>query len=146
MKQFEEKMAAFKKDPKSADGYYYLFSCKALKEWKEFIDYQNIMANKKPNIYISRKPQKVNEDLISDDKGYLPYPEKFHPCSIVCKPDLEEGKDYILLNQDLWDFFQLKYSSTEIKRKGIVNEKGQAELVKDMHTVSFVLRIRYNII
>lgn len=139
-------MEQFKKEPTSIDGYYYLLSCKALRDWKEYLDYSNIIADKKPNIHISCKPQKVNEDLLSADKLYLPFPEKTHPCGVVLKPDLVEAQDYIIVNQSVWSFFSGKYKGTEIKRKGIVNESGQVTLIPEMYVVSFLfLKISNNI-
>ena len=128
-------MERFKKEPRSVDGFYYLLSTRAINSWKEFLDYPNIVADKKPNISLSRKPQKVNEDLKSIDKIYLDYPEKQHPCAVICKPDVVDKKDYIIVNHELWKFFNKKYPGIEIKRKGAVSETGQVTLVKDMHVV-----------
>jgi len=135
-------MEEFKKNPETPDGYYYFLSNKALKEWKEYLDYPNIIAEKKPNISISRKPAKVNEDLVSVDKLYLQYQEKQNPCAIVLKPDLVEGQDYILVDKSVWEYFSSKFPGTEIRRKGIVEVEGEGEnikkkivLVKDMHVV-----------
>jgi len=129
-------MDQFKKEPTSIDGYYYLLSCKAMKDWKEYLDYSNIIADKKPTIHISCKPQKVNEDLLSAEKIYLPYPEKEHPCGVVLKPDLVEGQDYMIINESVWNFFSKKYPGTEVKRKGIVDENGKITLVPEMHVVT----------
>ena len=142
VKQFEEKMDDFKKNPESVDGNYYLLSNKALKEWKEYLDYPNIIAEKRPNISISRKPAKVNEDLVSTDKLFLQYPEKQQTCAVVLKPNLVDGQDYVIVNKNVWDYFSSKYPGTEIKRKGTVNiideKTKQVVLVKDMNVVSFL--------
>lgn len=130
-------MDAFKKNPKSTDGYYYLLSNKAMKEWKEYLDYANITADKKPYISISRKPNKVNEDMVLEDKSFLQYPDKTHPCGVVIKPDLEKDKDFIIVNEDVWIFFKGKYGGLDIMRKGAVDEQGNITLVKTMHVVYY---------
>ncbi len=131
-------MEQFKKEPASLNESYYLLSNKVLRDWKEYLDYASIIAEKKPLIRMSCKPSKVNEDLIMSEKLYLQYLEKGHPCSVILKPDLLEGKDYIIVNSDVWNFFSGKYFGIEVKRKGKVNENGKVVLVPDMHVVSII--------
>lgn len=99
------------------EGICYLFSTAALKNWKEYVDYDNMIKNSKViNLKHQKKPEKINEDLINMDKDNLPYPDKDQPCSIILKDGIIKDKDFILVGQELWEYFEKKYTGTPIKR------------------------------
>lgn len=46
----------------------------------------------------------------------------------MLKPSLREDKDYLLISQELWEFFASKYQGIEIKRPIISSERVEVYL------------------
>lgn len=135
----EAKFVKQKLDDISKNGikgeFCYLMSIQTLKSWKEHVDFENILKeNKQPDIKLTKKPEKINEDLIVTDKDYLQFPDKDSICAAICKPDLAQEKDYICIDQELWDHFEKKYGGTPIKRRFII-ENGKIVLQNDTEIV-----------
>jgi ubiquitin carboxyl-terminal hydrolase 4/11/15 len=112
----------------------------AFNNWKEYVDHDNLAKDNSKDfksiiLKLHKKPEKINEDLLRVDKELLFYPDKDHPCSIYLKKDLERDRDYMIVSQEIWEYFEKKYGGTPIKRNFISNSSKQITLTDEFDNV-----------
>ncbi|CAD8078254.1 unnamed protein product [Paramecium sonneborni] len=106
---------------------YYILSLKWLNQWKEYVSYEEQLANKNP----SKNFGKLNMEQINNQledrvvKCFRYYPVKDHPWNTFMKENLQENIDYIIVDKDIWQFFTTYYHGTPIIRmsNGFDNDK-----------------------
>ncbi|CAD8164051.1 unnamed protein product [Paramecium octaurelia] len=97
---------------------FYILSVKWLNQWKEYVSYEELLANKNP----SRNFGKLNMDLINlnledkVDRCLKYYPINTHPWNTFMKENLQENIDYIIVDKEIWQFFTTYYHGTPIVR------------------------------
>ncbi len=109
MKFYNEKSDQFWKNLPE-QGTCYLFSSLSFNNWKEYIDHENQSKDAKTiNLKLHKKPENINQELIKADKDLLIFPDKEHPCTVYLKSDLLKDRDYIIVSQEIWEYFEKKY-------------------------------------
>ncbi|CAD8065888.1 unnamed protein product [Paramecium primaurelia] len=108
---------------------FYILSVKWLNQWKEYVSYEEILANKNPSQNFGRlNMEHININLVDCvDKCFKYYPIKDHPWNTFMKENLQENIDYIIVDKEIWEFFKTYYHGTPIVRMS--NGQGPEKIV-----------------
>ncbi|CAD8173650.1 unnamed protein product [Paramecium octaurelia] len=98
---------------------YYLISKKFIKQWKYYVDYDEEMDEYEKDS--RQKPDKINSDLMSNEKLFKYFPEGHVYNSTIRY--LENEWDYEIVLREIYEYFLKNYSSAEPQiRVGFYNE------------------------
>ncbi|CAD8158112.1 unnamed protein product [Paramecium pentaurelia] len=108
-----------------ANTQFYVLSLKWLNQWKQYVSYDEIVANKAPSKYFGRITlERINDDLEDDvQKCFKYYPINNHPWNTYMKQGLQENVDYVVIDKDIWEFFTSYYPGIAIIRTSNGNGK-----------------------
>ncbi|CAD8077505.1 unnamed protein product [Paramecium sonneborni] len=97
---------------------FYILSMKWLNQWKEYVSYEEILANKHPGKNFGKlNMEHINIDLEDRVEKCFKYsPLKDHPWNTFMKENLQENIDYIIIDKEIWKFFTTYYHGTPIVR------------------------------
>ncbi|CAD8163336.1 unnamed protein product [Paramecium pentaurelia] len=104
---------------------FYILSIKWLNQWKKYVSYDEIVANKAPCMYFGRITlDRINDDLQENViKCFLYDPIETHPWNTFMKQECQENVDYIIIDKDIWEFFTSYYHGISIIRPSNGNGK-----------------------
>ncbi|CAD8102235.1 unnamed protein product [Paramecium sonneborni] len=105
----------------------YLLSKTWLDTWKMHVGFDAVLKGEKPGgkKYGRQSIGEINKDIIANEDEFHAAPELhfyFNPPLNDVKPE----KDYILVTQDVWEFFYEKYKGQVVRR--LANEEGEFNL------------------
>jgi len=109
--------------PEGADEKVYLLSGEWFNKWKDYVDYNaatgqtadhhNFMEEEKKITFLGP----IDQSSIIDDVDLLIDPESSEDyANYPVKLGLNENKDFLILDQQLWDFFYQRYGGVAIPR------------------------------
>ncbi|CAD8063839.1 unnamed protein product [Paramecium primaurelia] len=125
---------------------FYILSLNWLNQWKKYVSYDEIVANKAPCLYFGRITlDRINDDLQENVmKCFLYDPIKTHPWNTFMKQECQENVDYIVIDKDIWDFFTSYYSGISIIRPSNGNGKDKqvaVNLLRVQNKIIFSLNV-----
>ncbi|CAD8047703.1 unnamed protein product [Paramecium sonneborni] len=87
---------------------FYILSTKWLNQWKKYVSYDEIVANKAPSMQFGRiKLDRINDDLKDFvNQSFKYHPNENHPWNTFMKQSLQENVDYVVIDKEIWDLFQ----------------------------------------
>ncbi|CAK80662.1 unnamed protein product (macronuclear) [Paramecium tetraurelia] len=102
-----------------ANDEFYLLSTKWLNQWKNYVSYDEIVADKPPSEYFGRiTPDIINNDLQDNVLiNFKYYPLSNHPWNKFIKQGLQEIFDYVVIDKKIWKFFTDSYNGIPINSK-----------------------------
>lgn len=105
---------------------YYILSESFLKEWKEFVSYEEFLKGEPPcKNFAKNFPEYFNKDLIENEEKFdmeVIYRNEEEKC--VLKQGLSEGVDFKIVNKEIMDFFKHHFHGIEIPRKAYILPNG----------------------
>ncbi|CAD8073602.1 unnamed protein product [Paramecium primaurelia] len=116
---FKKNMDSFQKRFQSdQNNEYYIMCLKWLNKWKEYVSYEELLANKNPSKYFGKlNMEHININLEDKvQKCFKYFPVKDHPWNTFMKENLQENIDYIIVDKEIWQFFTTYYHHTPIIR------------------------------
>ncbi|CAD8175352.1 unnamed protein product [Paramecium octaurelia] len=105
--------------PSDDNDQFYILSIKWLNQWKKYVSYEEIVADKPPSEYFGRiKLDKINTDLQDNVLPTFKYqPISSHPWNIIIKQGLQENVNYVVIDKNMWEFFTTYYAGIPITSK-----------------------------
>ncbi|CAD8191626.1 unnamed protein product [Paramecium pentaurelia] len=106
----------------------YLLSKIWLETWKTHVGYDAVLKGDQPGgkKYGRQQIGEINKDIIANEELFHSAPELYFYFDPPLN-DVQPVKDFILITQDVWEFFYEKYKGKAVKR--IANEQGEFNLM-----------------
>ncbi|CAD8102555.1 unnamed protein product [Paramecium sonneborni] len=100
----------------------YLLSKTWLDIWKMHVGYDAVLKGEQPGgkKYGRQQIGEINKDIIANEEQFHSAPELYYYFDPPIN-DVQPIKDYILVTQEVWDFFEEKYKGKAVRR--IANEE-----------------------
>ena len=97
---------------------FYVISTKWLNCWKKYVSYDELAANKEPNLkFLGQiRPEKMNIDILEESSDDLKYVDLDYYGNVYLKPKIQAEVDYTLITEQAWNFLKDIYDGVTIKR------------------------------
>ncbi|CAD8179166.1 unnamed protein product [Paramecium octaurelia] len=121
----------------------YLLSKTWFETWKLHIGYDAVLKGEQPGgkKYGRQQLGEINKDLIADEEQFHAAPELFKQLDPPLN-DVQPVKDYILITEEAWKFFQGKYKGQAIIR--IANQQSEFNLKIISPNIIFMTQEKMN--
>ncbi|CAK84166.1 unnamed protein product (macronuclear) [Paramecium tetraurelia] len=121
----------------------YLLSKSWLETWKIHVGYDAVFKGEQPGgkKYGRQQIGEMNKDIVANAELFHSAPELYFYFDSPLN-DVQPVKDYILITQDVWEFFCEKYKGKAVKR--IANEQGEFNLMIISPYVIFMTQDKLN--
>ncbi|CAK84647.1 unnamed protein product (macronuclear) [Paramecium tetraurelia] len=121
----------------------YLLSKAWFETWKLHVGYDAILKGEQPGgkKYGRQQIGEINKDLIADEKLFHATPQIYRQLDPPLN-DVQPVKDYILITQEVWEFFYGKYKGQAITR--IANQQNEFNLKLISPNIIFMTQEKLN--
>ncbi|CAD8117954.1 unnamed protein product [Paramecium sonneborni] len=132
-KDIQEMLLQFQRDFEDEEcDKYYILSKKWFEQWKQYVSYDQVVNGQPPDKKFGQiMLQNYNNDLQETriNECFKFYPLNTHPWNVWLKPNLQEGKDYILISQQIQNFLNQNYRGLQIVRNSVGQGKNKKVVV-----------------
>lgn len=104
---------------------YFILSTSFIKEWKEFVSYDEIINEKPPCKAFGKSfPEFFNKDLLHEEKSDMEVIARNDEEKCQLKEGLQENVDFKIVSKEIMNFFKKNFHGRDIPRRAYILPNG----------------------
>lgn len=104
---------------------YFILSTSFIKEWKEFVSYEEIIHDKPPCKAFGKSfPEFYNKDLLHEEKSDMEVIARNDEEKCQLKEGLQENVDFKIVSKEIMNFFKKNFHGRDIPRRAYILPNG----------------------